>query len=193
MGGTKSEKLQNRRKGEDSASVEEPETVIGTEEKSHGLVTIQGGNYQDYFARKMAELKARGKTTYNPPDLGSDSEGSHKVEQTDAEAGAAETELSKEEDAILEKKRRKKEKKERKKLKQEDASSSSSASSRAPSESPLEGNNATEEDVKEEPTEKKKKKKSKDSEKSATKAEDQVGLDHDHITSQDAQPKKKAK
>merc|ERR1712071_262161 len=47
---------------------EEEETVkteVGTEEKSHGLVTISGGNYQDYFKKKMAELKARGKQTYN--------------------------------------------------------------------------------------------------------------------------------
>jgi len=63
--GTKSEKLQKKNK-EVSSDDEENETAVGTEEKSHGLVTIQGGSIQDYFAKKMAELKARGKTTYTP-------------------------------------------------------------------------------------------------------------------------------
>merc|ERR1712241_256488 len=49
-----------------SSDDEEKETAVGTEEKSHGLVTIQGGSIQDYFAKKMAELKARGKATYTP-------------------------------------------------------------------------------------------------------------------------------
>merc|ERR1712180_39826 len=59
--GTKSEKVQKKNK-EVSSDDEENETAVGTEEKSHGLVTIQGGSIQDYFAKKMAELKVRGKT-----------------------------------------------------------------------------------------------------------------------------------
>merc|ERR1711911_186619 len=35
------------------------------ESKEHGYVTIQGGSYQDYFAKKMAMLKARGKSTFS--------------------------------------------------------------------------------------------------------------------------------
>merc|ERR1712200_198508 len=37
---------------------------IGSEEKSHGLVTIKGGNYQDYFEKKMAALKEKGLYKY---------------------------------------------------------------------------------------------------------------------------------
>jgi len=64
--GTKSEKFQEkqkeREKGEEKSNEEEEE--VGSEEKSHGLVTIKGGNYQDYFEKKMAALKEKGLYKY---------------------------------------------------------------------------------------------------------------------------------
>merc|ERR1711922_135520 len=64
--GTKSEKFQEkqkeREKGRKKGNEEEEE--IGSEEKSHGLVTIKGGNYQDYFEKKMAAPKEKGLYKY---------------------------------------------------------------------------------------------------------------------------------
>ncbi|XP_023348470.1 PIN2/TERF1-interacting telomerase inhibitor 1-like [Eurytemora carolleeae] len=66
--GTKSEKRKSKKREKEGAKATEvAETEVGKEEKSHGLVTIQGGNYQDYFKKKMADLRARGKSTYTPP------------------------------------------------------------------------------------------------------------------------------
>jgi len=75
--GTKSEKFKEKQKErlkEDEKSSEEEE--IGAEEKSNGLVTIKGGNYQDYFEKKMAALKAKGLYKYTGDmDLAGDNGG----------------------------------------------------------------------------------------------------------------------
>lgn len=64
--GTKSDKMKKKKKKKDTEATEEKTEVseVGSQEKSHGLVVIQGGSYQEYFAKKMAELKAKGRTTY---------------------------------------------------------------------------------------------------------------------------------
>jgi len=63
--GTKSEKMKKKKKKSKDKEEEKSEvSEVGSQEKSHGLVMIQGGSYQDYFAKKMAELKAKGRATY---------------------------------------------------------------------------------------------------------------------------------
>lgn len=68
--GTGSEKmqaLQKEKKEEELASAKAAAAAKGEfiEEKEHGVVTIQKGNYQEYFKQKMAQLKAKGLPTYD--------------------------------------------------------------------------------------------------------------------------------
>jgi len=82
--GTKSDKIKKKRKKERQEETEDTfeSADLGSEEKSHGLVTIQGGNLNDYFAKKMAALKAQGKTTYAPPVTGKSDENSSEPEDS---------------------------------------------------------------------------------------------------------------
>jgi len=69
--GTKSDKVgEKKKRKEERIKLEEEEEAkkeseLGKESKEHGYVTIQGGSYQDYFAKKMAMLKAKGKSTFS--------------------------------------------------------------------------------------------------------------------------------
>jgi len=69
--GTKSEKLKTMQKEKkekeekkliDEAAEQEPE-------KKHGVVTLQGGNYHEYFQKKMAQLKAKGLPTFGDDQI----------------------------------------------------------------------------------------------------------------------------
>jgi len=64
--GEKKKKKEKEQKLKQEAEEKEEVTEIGAEKKEHGLVVIQGGNYQDYFAKKMALLKEKGKSTFTP-------------------------------------------------------------------------------------------------------------------------------
>jgi len=64
--GTKSEKLKNMQKEKKEAEEKklEEETADKKPETKHGVMTLQGGNYHDYFQKKMALLKAKGLPTF---------------------------------------------------------------------------------------------------------------------------------
>eukprot|EP00088_Acartia_fossae_P016177 TRINITY_DN19041_c0_g1_i1.p1 TRINITY_DN19041_c0_g1~~TRINITY_DN19041_c0_g1_i1.p1 ORF type:complete len:524 (+),score=220.65 TRINITY_DN19041_c0_g1_i1:34-1605(+) len=120
--GTNSKKLQTKQKereNEDAASNDKKEddnsTEIGTKEHSHGLVTIQGGNYHEYFQKKMAELRAKGRPTFSggaEPASGECETSENKNDNDDATSSEQtdKTEDSTEEEPPKKKKKSKKEK-----------------------------------------------------------------------------------
>merc|ERR1711922_72421 len=96
----------------------EEEEEIGSEEKSHGLVTIKGGNYQDYFEKKMAALKEKGLYKYTGDmDLTGDNGGYDPVKLFKSSVNDDQQEATNDEenfqDFIQEKRKKKKSKKEK--------------------------------------------------------------------------------
>jgi len=71
--GTNSTKSKDSRKTKSEpvspAPEEESEEDNKVEEKKDERFTVQQGSYQEYFAKKMAALKAQGKPSYNPDSL----------------------------------------------------------------------------------------------------------------------------
>eukprot|EP00088_Acartia_fossae_P045145 TRINITY_DN4837_c0_g1_i14.p1 TRINITY_DN4837_c0_g1~~TRINITY_DN4837_c0_g1_i14.p1 ORF type:complete len:399 (-),score=164.51 TRINITY_DN4837_c0_g1_i14:80-1276(-) len=146
--GTKSDKVKKKKEESRTPSPEkEPETEVGIEEKSHGLVTIQGGNYQDYFKKKMAELRAKGKATYEPTVSMShrSEEDSNSSEPTmcardpfaqDAPEAPTAPQLEDNQSEVKEKKKKKKKRKheeeEEEKVKEEEAASPTPAEAEPP-------------------------------------------------------------
>jgi len=120
--GTKSEKLktmQKEKKEKEEKKLEE-ESADKQPETQHGVITLQGGNYHDYFQKKMALLKAKGLPTFGDNQIkqeNSEEDTSNSDNQESSEvtspAPISTHDLIEEEPTPKKKKKSKKEKKEK--------------------------------------------------------------------------------
>jgi len=114
-----------KRKNKSGTSTPDPEEEIEevTEKEEDGedkRFSVQKGSYQEYFAKKMAELKAKGKPSYCPEIMGSDENVEEKVKDRKKKSKEKMVVVDDCEEVIENVKKRKKDKKEKIKAKQLD-------------------------------------------------------------------------
>jgi len=120
--GTKSEKLktmQKEKKEKEEKKLEE-ESADKQPETQHGVITLQGGNYHDYFQKKMALLKAKGLPTFGDNQIKQENSEEDTSNSDNQESGEVTSptpisthDLIEEEPTPKKKKKSKKEKKEK--------------------------------------------------------------------------------
>jgi len=120
--GTKSEKLktmQKEKKEKEEKKLEE-ESADKQPETQHGVITLQGGNYHDYFQKKMALLKAKGLPTFGDNQIKQENSEEDTSNSDNQESGKVTSpapisthDLIEEEPTPKKKKKSKKEKKEK--------------------------------------------------------------------------------